>query len=220
MPAAGGVSTPVTTLDKTQQETAHIWPQFLPDGQRFLYWTRGAKGGIYVQSLGSSQRTFLLATPGRAAFASGFLVFLRDNTLLAQHLDLKSLRLEGEPVSVAEDIRSGGANGRNGFSISENGVLAYRSGGSGGTAQLSWYTREGKPAGTALPVGDYSQIELSPDDKHLVVERQAGRLRWQWRRPMAARHVHRSVLQADLRPDSERDPLWSPDSHSIIYTVP
>ena len=44
--AAGGVSTPITTLDKTQQETAHEWPQFLPDGQRFLYWTGAPKAGF------------------------------------------------------------------------------------------------------------------------------------------------------------------------------
>ncbi len=217
VPAAGGVSTPVTTLDKTQQETAHIWPQFLPDGQRFLYWTRGGKGGIYVQSLGSSQRTFLLATPGRAAFASGFLLFLRDNTLLAQHLDLKSLRLEGEPVSVAEDIRSGGGNGRNGFAVSENGVLAYRAGGSGGNVQLSWYTREGKAAGTALPAGDYGQIELSPDDKRLVVERAPGGGPSDlWLLDLATGVFSRLTSG----PNSEQEPLWSPDSQSVIYTVP
>jgi serine/threonine protein kinase len=218
--AAGGVSTPITTLDKTQQENAHVWPQFLPDGQRFLYWAHGGKGGIYVQSLGSSQRTFLLETPGRAAFASGFLLFLRDNTLLAQRLDLKNLRLEGEPVSVAADIRSGGANGRNGFAISENGVLAYRAGGSGGNVQLSWYTREGKPAGTALPVGDYGQIELSPDDKRVVVERLPGGSGGSggdlWLLALATGVFSRLTSG----PDSERDPLWSPDSHSVIYTVP
>ena len=217
--AAGGVSTPITTLDKTQQETAHAWPQFLPDGQRFLYWARGGKGGIYVQSLGSSQRTFLLETPGRAAFASGSLLFLRDNTLLAQRLDLKSLRLEGEPVSVAEDIRSGGANGRNGFAVSENGVLAYRAGGSGGNVQLSWYTREGKPAGTALPVGDYGQIELSPDDKRVVLERLPGGSGGSggdlWLLDLSTGVFSRLTSG----PDSERDPLWSPDSHSVIYTV-
>jgi len=220
VPAAGGVSTPVTTLDKTQQETAHIWPQFLPGGQRFLYWAGGTKGGIYVQSLGSSQRTFLLATPGRAVFASGFLLFLRDSTLLAQHLDLKSLRLEGEPVSVAEDIRSGASNGRNGFSISENGVLAYRSGGTSGNVQVSWYTREGKPAGTALPAGDYPQIELSPDDKRLVVERTSSGSGGSgidlWLLDLATGVFSRLTSG----PDSERDPLWSPDSHSVIYTVP
>src|SRR5665213_3449475 len=217
--AAGGVSTPITTLDKTQQETAHAWPQFLPDGKRFLYWVRGGKGGIYVQSLESKQRTFLLETPGRAEFASGFLLFLRDNTLLAQHLDLKSLRLEGEPVSVAEDIRSGGANGRNGFAVSENGVLAYRAGESGGNVQLSWYTREGKPAGTALPVGDYGQIELSPDDKRVVLERLPGGSGGSggdlWLLDLSTGVF--SCLTSG--PDSERDPLWSPDSQSVIYTV-
>jgi len=217
--AAGGVSTPITTLDKTQQETAHAWPQFLPDGKRFLYWVRGGKGGIYVQSLESKQRTFLLETPGRAEFASGFLLFLRDNTLLAQHLDLKSLRLEGEPVSVAEDIRSGGANGRNGFAVSENGVLAYRAGESGGNVQLSWYTREGKPAGTALPVGDYGQIELSPDDKRVVLERLPGGSGGSggdlWLLDLSTGVFSRLTSG----PDSERDPLWSPDSQSVIYTV-
>jgi Tol biopolymer transport system component len=217
VPAAGGVSAPVTTIDKAQQETAHIFPQFLPDGQRFLYWARGAKTGIYVQSLGSNQRTFVLATPGRAQFASGFLLFLRDNTLLAQHLDLKKLRTEGEPVTVAEDVRTGGANGRNGFSVSENGVLAYRSGSSSGNFQLSWRTRDGKPAGIALPAGDFSQIELSPDDKQVVVERA----------PTGSGSADLWLLDLPTNvfsrltsgPDSERDPLWSPDSRRVMYTV-
>src|SRR5581483_11406777 len=215
--AAGGVSAPVTTLDKAQQETAQRFPQFLPDGQRFLYWARGAKTGIYVQSLESNQRTFVAATPGRAVFASGFLLFLRDNTLLAQRLNLKSLRPEDEPVSVAEDIRSGGANGRNAFSVSENGVLAYRSGGGAGNVQLSWHTRDGKPAGTALPAGDYLQIELSPDDKQAVVERA----------PTGSGSVDLWLLDLTTNvfsrltsgPDSERDPLWSPDSRRVLYTV-
>ena len=47
-------------------------------------------------------------------------------------------------MAIAEDVRSGGANGRNGFAISANGVLAYRAGGSGGTTQIGWYTRDGK----------------------------------------------------------------------------
>ena len=217
VPAAGGVSAPVTTLEKSQQETAHIFPQFLPDGQRFLYWARGAKSGIYVQALGSDQRTFVLATPGRAEFASGFLLFLRDNTLLAQRLDLKSFRIEGEPVTVAEDIRSGGANGRNSFSVSQNGVLAYRSGSGAGNFQLAWHTRDGKAAGIALPAGDFTQIELSPDDKQVVVERAptgTGSADL-WLLDLATNVFSRLTSG----PDSERDPLWSPDSRRVTYTV-
>ncbi|MGH9648344.1 MAG: hypothetical protein ACRD4E_16185, partial [Bryobacteraceae bacterium] len=213
--AAGGVSAPVTTIDKAQQETAHIFPQFLPDGQRFLYWARGARTGIYVQSLGSNQRTFVLATPGRAEFASGFLLFLRDSTLLAQHLDLKNLRLEGEPVTVAEDVRTGGNNGRNGFSVSDNGVLAYRSGG-GANAQLSWHTRDGKPAGTALAAGEYVWIELSPDDRHVAVERLGGSGTAEvWLLDLSTSVFSRLTTDTD----SARKPLWSSDSRSIVYYV-
>jgi len=221
--AAGGVSAPVTTLDKSAQETAHEWPQFLPDGQRFQYLARGGsagKTGIYVQALGSNQRTFLLATPGRAAIASGFLLFLRDNTLLGQRLDLGSLRLEGEPVTVAEDVRIGGANGRNAFSVSENGVLAYRSGGGAGNVQITWHTRDGKPAGVALPAGDYAQIELSPDDKRLVVERLPGGSNSGAGVDLWLLDIPSGVFsRLTSGPESERDPLWSPDSQHVVYSV-
>jgi hypothetical protein len=205
------------------QETAHGWPQFLPDGQRFLYLARGGstgKTGIYVQALGSNLRTFLLATPGRAAIASGFLLFLRDNTLLGQRLELGSLRLEGEPVTVAEDIRTGGNNGRNAFSVSENGVLAYRSGGGAGNVQITWHTRDGKPAGVALPAGDYAQIELSPDDKRLVVERLPGGSNSGAGVDLWLLDIPSGVFsRLTSGPESERDPLWSPDSQHVVYSV-
>src|SRR5262249_12315351 len=35
--AAGGKSTPVTSLDPTKGENTHRWPHFLPDGRHFLY---------------------------------------------------------------------------------------------------------------------------------------------------------------------------------------
>src|SRR5262249_15946779 len=40
IPAAGGVATPVTTLDQAGGEFSHCWPQFLPDGKHFLYLAR------------------------------------------------------------------------------------------------------------------------------------------------------------------------------------
>jgi len=217
--AAGGVSSPVTSVDKAQ-ESAHNWPQFLPDGQRFIYLARGGgKTGIYVQSLGSRERTFLMATQGRAAFAQpGLLLFLRDNTLLAQKLDLKNLRLTGEPVSIAEDVRIGGNNGRNSFSVSENGVLAYRSGGSAGNGQVAWYGRDGKSLGVALPAGDYGQIELSPDDKRLVVERIPGGGTNGGSVDLWLLDIGSGVFQRlTSGPDSERDPIWSPDSSRVAY---
>jgi hypothetical protein len=41
------------------------------------------------------------------------------------------------------------------FSVSQNGVLAYRSG-SSSNAQLAWYTRDGNRLGTVGEPADYS----------------------------------------------------------------
>ena len=37
VPASGGSPQQVTVLDSTSGETAHRFPQFLPDGEHFLY---------------------------------------------------------------------------------------------------------------------------------------------------------------------------------------
>ena len=63
VPAAGGQATPVTMLDKSRNEIHHSWPQFLPDGKRFIYLSRSEdaeKNGIYVQELGISRSNFIL----------------------------------------------------------------------------------------------------------------------------------------------------------------
>jgi hypothetical protein len=61
VPAAGGVPAPFSKLE--EGEAGHIYPQFLPDGKRVLYFVRqGSKPGIYVQELGSQERKFVLAT--------------------------------------------------------------------------------------------------------------------------------------------------------------
>ncbi|MBA3641274.1 MAG: hypothetical protein M3541_03530 [Acidobacteriota bacterium] len=38
VPENGGVPTLVTKVAAEQGETGHLWPMFLPDARRFLYW--------------------------------------------------------------------------------------------------------------------------------------------------------------------------------------
>jgi Tol biopolymer transport system component/tRNA A-37 threonylcarbamoyl transferase component Bud32 len=217
---AGGLSTPVTTVDKAQGETKHAWPWFLPDGKRFLYlaWnSQTEKRGIWVQSLDSKERTFLRGTDGRAEFAPpDWLLFLREGTLLAQKLDLKNLKLIGDPVSVAEDIRENTSNGRNAFSVSENGVLAYRTGGDRGNVQLVWYTRDGKRGDEAIERGRYNQIELSPDDKRLVVEvrGEKGSTYDLWLKELGG-----PFSRLTFGADNEVDPVWSSDSGRVAFSA-
>jgi serine/threonine protein kinase/Tol biopolymer transport system component len=210
--AQGGVPAPVTK--PAEGETAHIFPQFLPDGRRFLYLARGSKQAVYVQSLDSDERTFVVNSLGRAAFAPpGYLLYLRDGTLLAHRWNLDTLRLEGEPVSIAEDVRFGGNNGRNAFAVSANGVLAYRGGGSAGNVQINWYTRDGKSEGVALEAGEYGPVALSPDDRRLVVVRGSGDDRDLWMKELTS-GVFSRLTSA---PGPEIDANWSPDSRRVAY---
>jgi len=203
---------PVTKLE--EGETGHIFPQFLPDG-RVLYLSRGDTPGVYVQSPGSPQRSRVMNSTGRTVFSPpGFLLYMRDNALLAHRLNLGSLQLEGEPVAIADDVRTGGNNARNGFAVSNNGLLAYRAGGAGGIAQVAIHDRAGKSEGVLIERGDNGPMSLSPDDKLLIVSR--GNLRNErdlWVKDLTS-GVY-SPLASTTGEDS--NPVWSPDSRRVIY---
>jgi eukaryotic-like serine/threonine-protein kinase len=206
VPASGGVPSPVTKL--AQGEAGHLFPQFLPDGKRFLFFANGGvRPGIYVQALGSGERSFLLATRGRASFAPpDYVLFMSDNNLLAQHVDWDALNPLGEPVLVTDEVRTAGP--RNSFSVSSTGALVYRAG-SGAQVQYRWFTRDGKPEGMGLTLGDYEAIDLSPDNKRAVVER-SGDL-WLIEFPGGVL----SRLTSDKA--TEEDAVWSPDSRRIAF---
>jgi hypothetical protein len=57
----------------------------------------------------------------------GYLVFVREGTLLGQRLDLASGRVVGEPFSIAEPVRYFVSSAWAAFTASPNGVLAYES---------------------------------------------------------------------------------------------
>jgi Tol biopolymer transport system component len=175
--ASGGEPSLVTRTDRSRGETSHYFPQFLPDGSRFLFLLLSSKEearGIHVGSLDSQDTRFLLGTKLRAAYAEpGYILFLREGTLFARGLDVSDLEWRDEPVRIAESLAYNSANGRTTFSVSETGVLAYRTGGAGGNplTQLTWFDREGNRVGTLGPPGFYGDLELSPDGTRVAVTR-------------------------------------------------
>ncbi len=165
--ASGGVPTPVTTLG--QDETVHMRPFFLPDGQHFIYRPSTGPGGgpTYVGSLDSAERKFLFNTDSsNVVYSQGYLLFLRETTLMAQPFDAQRLVLMGDAFPIAENIRdSGTINPAGIFSVSENGVLVYQTGTASARDQLLWFDRAGKQTGTLGDPALYSDLELSPDGK-------------------------------------------------------
>ena len=128
MTGGGGAAVPVTVLDSAQEELAHLWPRFLPDGRHFLYLSQTRqrdRWAVYVASTDSAERKGVLRSGFMAEFAlPNHLLFVQGDALFAQTFDLERLELTGEPVLVAQPIL-GTQAGRAGVSVSENGVLVH-----------------------------------------------------------------------------------------------
>jgi Tol biopolymer transport system component len=173
--SAGGAGTAVTQVDLSRGEFVHTSPSFLPDGKSFLYFRSGPPDveGVYVGSLdvdaASQSRQRILATGVPAVFANGHLFFARAGTLMAQPFDVRRLELSGVAVPVAQDVGitwySAGM-----FSVSDEGVMVYRTAAASGTFQLTWVDRRGNALGTFGPPGTDGRVVLSPDGKRAVAK--------------------------------------------------
>jgi Tol biopolymer transport system component len=232
VPAAGGVPSPVTKLDTAREESSHAIPWFLPDGRHFLYLRKTAaveRTGIAIGSLDATpdqQDSRLLVVssyagvytpapdPRDATKGLGFVLFLRDATLMAQPFDAGNLAFKGEPVPVGENI--GGVNyGFGFFSASKTGALVYRGGGTAGTSQLVWFGRDGKTLGVVGGSGPYNSLALSPDGSRAAVERgeTSGTDLWLME-TVAGGKVERFTFDSGF----ESAPVWSPDGTRILYS--
>jgi hypothetical protein len=175
VPAERGTPVQLTTLDVSRGETAHLAPQFLPDGRHFLYIAHAGTpevSGIDASSLDSKDSTRIQYSSTKAQFASADkLLFVRGGTLFAQSFDPGNLRTKGDPVRIAENVSVGDSNGRAGYSVPESGMLVLGYEQLAATElELSWYDRTGKRI-QHVGSANYRGIELSPDGKRLRVHR-------------------------------------------------
>ena len=171
--AAGGEPIPATTQ---QSGSNRRFPSFLPDGKHFLFSdvSNGTAPEIFWGSLESAEVHPLLASDSGALYAPpGYLLFVRQGTLLAQPFDAKKMALTGEAVPIAEQVAFDIA-GAWGFSVSDNGTLEYRMGTGTSQFQLDWVDRSGKVVDSAGVLGLYRSPAISPDGKRIAVYRHEG----------------------------------------------
>jgi eukaryotic-like serine/threonine-protein kinase len=218
--AEGGIPVPASNLDVSQAENSHRWPAFLPDGKHFLYWSRTSHVGqspvLYLGELGTLQAKVLMKSETMALYASGHLLFLRDQTLMAQPFNPRRFELSGEPQPMAEHVAVSGSTVRAMFSVSDTGTLIYQAGETSGGWNLAWWGRDGKPIGS-LPQSDrYLFPALSPDGTRLAVEIFAG---VQGIGDIWIFDLTRGTsTRLTFGPYSQASPVWSPDGKTIFYS--
>ena len=223
VPQAGGVATQLTTVDESRGEIGHLRPWFLPDGRHFLYYARTRQEettGIYLATLDGKERKHLVPASQAGAYAPpvagsehGHLLFLRQKTLMALPLDAKSFGPAGEPFPVAEQVGSVRAMGS--FSVSGNGVLAFR-GGTSSDSQLVWFDRQGKSLATLGPPALYAGVALSPEGKRVAVDQTDST----GNRDIWVLDVARGVpTRFTFDATQEHSPAWSPDGTRLAFAA-
>jgi len=217
--ASGGVPSPITKVDNVTY-SSHRWPWFLPDGQHFLYVAvnhnspASPETGVFLASLDGKENRLLFHTFSSAIYAAGYLLFQRENSLMAQSFDPSAGKFTGEPQTLSEIVQYDAGIWRANLSASTNGLLVYASGPASGTEILTWFDRAGKALGTVGEQGGFFDLDLSPDEKTLAVTDQNTSTATIWIYDLASKRKTRLTFSGG----SHISPIWSPDSQQVAFT--
>jgi hypothetical protein len=204
----------LTRLDAAQGEVSHRFPVFLPDGRHFLYSSQPSNTA-WLASVDSKESRLLLTTDSQVQYVeSGYLLFGRQATLMAQAFDWQRGILTGEAVRLAQQVLRGVNTGSLAFAASTGGALAYRSEADAPTTQLTWFDRSGRRLGAIESTGPYRNISLSPDARRVAVEVTDAVTHTQdvWLLDVGTGVASRFTFD----PANDTFPTWSPDGHSIV----
>lgn len=219
IPASGGKPALVTKVDKEGGETHHYYPQFLPDGKRFLYHVRHRdpdKQTIIAGSLDGKASVKVMQSDYRALYdprSQRFLYIQGTGTLMARKLDPKTLQFTGDPVVVAEGVGLSGNNGYADISVSSTGRLFYGRGSAEQRTRFAWKDRGGKVLGiVGQEVEGPFSFSLSPDAAKIAYV-PAGNQSDVWVLDMTRGTTARITFS------NARGPIWSPDGRDLFYNT-
>ena len=225
-----GVSNPIMRVSirggpaerATEQNTGgsgpdHRWPQFLPDGKRFLFSStlgRQETRGIFIGSLDKTPlvRVSGIESAGRFAPPDKLLI-TRQGTLEVYAFDPDSGAISGEPTVVAQGF-VGGAGAA--VAASTTGVLAYRTG-SAQRRQLVWVDRKGTVVRAIgePQAGNDGSPDLSPDEQWAVVFSGRSGDNDVWIIELA-RGLARRITDG---PPADAHPTWDPDGQHVVFNT-
>ena len=190
---------------------AHIWPQFLPDGDHFLF-LENATSSIRIGSLEEATvSSAVLQTRFAARYAwPGYLVFDQDGALVAQRFDPERQALTGDPVRVVDgEVLRDEADGTLAFSTSDQGGLAFVAGDT--QTQVRRLDRTGVELDAVTPAGDFRNPVLAPAGEDRVAVERDGDI-WVFNLERGTNDKFTFAPRADIFP------IWSPGADRIVFS--
>ena len=216
---SGGLPERLTTLDTARHEFNHWYPQTLPGGRAAIFnsfSTPFAQSRIEAVEFSSGERTVLVEGAIFARYVeSGHLLYARDGAIFAVPFDPKKLRVLGTAVPVVEDLAWTPTDGTAGFEVSPNGTLVYLRGSEWRVdRRLVWVDRNGNERPAVPEPGAYAEPRLSPDGRWMTITRILPS--WQIWLVDRNRQVQTQLTRSQ---GVSFNPVWMPDSKSIIYST-
>ena len=210
-PAPGGPLTQLTELDSSSQELEHAFPQSLP-GDRLLYLAESSipgKSAMYAISLHQrGERVRVLTTDTNALYASGHLLWWNGGALVAQEFDPSTLKLSGEPHSIAERVSR--HDTKMNVAVSANGYLLYDA--SGTQRQLRWLDPSGKALAPAGELSDIAMFRISPDGRRVAATTRSYNAVW-------VVDENGLASQVTSQRTAFNGPVWSPDGRTMVFSI-
>ena len=189
----------------------------MPDGRHFLAAKFGKEAqpdAVYLASMDSPETTRLIDGSAGAWYANGTIAFVRGSTVYAQRFDERRAVLVGEPVVITEGIAQSTSAGQ-AITGSLSGTLVLQRPEPRGRTQLRWYRRDGSVESTVSDTADYSNAELSPDGRRLLISVPDPRGET---RDLFIVDLQRGVRQRlTFDAADERSGVWSADGQRVFY---
>ena len=215
MPASGGNATLLVPRDSSKYAFMFN-PVFLPGGRYFLFTgaTNPADASVYIARLDGKENRLLIQGSHRAIYASGFLLYARGSSLMAQPFEPRTGYLSGTARPIVEQVQQGAFTSI--FDASQNGILIYQpSTRTPTTTQLGWYDRTGKKLSSIGVPGVHFDLRLSPDGHKLASS--VG----QPKSEIWVDDLDRGVrMRLTFDPETDNGiPVWSPDGKVLLFST-
>jgi len=176
---------------------------------------RPARSSAYVGFLDGRPAVRLMESGAQVRYAaSGYLVYVQDDTLVARAFNASSLTFEGDPTPIADGVRAQGTGLRARFSLSDTGVLVHQAM-DNARFQLHWYDRAGHSQGQLGAADTISSFRISPDATRVVVDlddnARGGRSVW------LVDVATGSRTRLTFGESDDWQPIWARDGEHILF---